>query len=223
MIVSFILSLSIISCGNAKQNFSDEKIEKAVALKLQEIDNNYSDETLKALSIILRGNFSFENQINIQNINQNSKYENIAKQTKNCVLKNNNGSIIKISLNLQKDYRWLKIIKKNELLEFALKNNINLANLSDIQIEKENDKVLGIKIANKYFDYANLSEEFNLESNLIEDISQTKSEIIIKGKNKGFYDNFDIYKSEELSNNNYNFEQILKYFFNNLKISKKSC
>ena len=101
-------------------------------------------------------------------------------------------------------------------MEFALKNNINLTNLSTIEPIKENDKVIGLKIGNKYFEYEDLANHFGLESNLIENITENKKEIVIKGKNNNLKNYFDIKKSEQLSNDNHNYYDILTIFFDDL-------
>jgi hypothetical protein len=130
--------------------------------------------------------------------------------------KNNN--LIEISLIDSDEYRWQKIIKKSKILEFASKHKISLTNISDIK-PYENEKVSGLNIGGKIFDYKMLITEFGLESNNIEKIETTKTEVIIQGKNKGLFDNFSTHKSEQLSNDNYNYKDILKIFFNDLKIN----
>lgn len=221
ILIVCIFAIGLISCSKTPQkNICNDNINNLVAIELEKIDNNYSDETLKALSVIVRTNLIINN-VNAENKLASEKYQNIANLTKNETLKNNNNNYIEISINQnEEEYHWQKNLKKSKILEFALKNKINLTNISDIDPIIENDKVVGLNIANKYFDYNILAKEFGLESNVIENIENNKSEIIIKGKNKGFYDSFNIKKSEQLSNNNYNYKDILNSFFNDLKINK---
>ena len=143
----------------------------------------------------------------------------IAQKTKNEVIMDKNNNLIEISLVDNDEYRWQKAIKKSKILEFALKHKINLSNISDIKPVYENEKVKGLEIGGKLFDYQMLITEFGLESNTIEKIETTKTEVIIQGKNKGLFDNFSTYKSEQLSNDNHNYKDILKVFFNDFKIS----
>lgn len=213
----FLLCFSACSKQTVK-NDNNININEIVAIKLEEMDKGYSDETLKALSVILRTNLTINNS-NTSNATPKEKYLNISKTTRNQVLKNQNNNLIEISLSDNNEYSWQKTIKKSKLLEFAFKNKINLTSISEVEPIIDNGKVVGLNIGKKYFEYETLSKEFGLESNTIENIESNKKEIIIKGKNKGFYNNFDINKSEQLSNDNYNYEQILKTFFNDLKIN----
>ncbi len=219
LIILSILYIGLIGCSEpAKKSPLKEDLNKIVAIKLEEIDKNYSDETLKALSVILRTNHIINNEEVVVN-NPNPKYLEIAKNTNNEVIKDKNNNLIEISLIESDEYHWQKTIKKSKILEFALKHKINLTNISDIKPVFENEKVKGINIGGKFFDYQMLITEFGLESNTIENIETTKTEVIIKGKNKGDFDNFSTHKSEQLSNDNYNYKDILKTFFNDLKIN----
>ena len=219
ILLSCLFVFNFISCSNdLSKNSLNKNINNTIAVQLENLDKNYSIETLKALSIILRTN-NIINNTDIKNKRASDKYLSIAKQTQNKVIKDSDNNLIEISLDNSEEYHWQKTIKKSLILEFALKNNINLSNISKIDPILDNDKVVGINIGNKYFDYNSLSKEFGLESNVIENIETTKKDIIIKGKNKGFYGNFSIEESEQLSNDNYNYKDILKTFFNDLKIN----
>ncbi len=212
-----IFILGFVACSKSQTRVvSSLDLNKMVACELEKIDKKYSDETLKALSVIIRTNITINNKQ--YNGEPKEKYLTLANETKNKVLKNNNNNLIEINLENNNEYTWQKNIKKSKLLEFALKNNINLSNISNIEPVLDSKKVKGLNIGNKYFDYETLAKEFELESNEIEKIEENKKEIVIKGKNKGFYGHFDFEKSEQLSNDNYSFEKILKIFFNDLKI-----
>ena len=71
----------------------------------------------------------------------------------NTILKTENNNLIEISLIESDEYHWQKTIKKSKILEFALKHKINLTNISDIKPVFENEKVKGINIGGKFFDY----------------------------------------------------------------------
>lgn len=213
-----------VSCKNIeKVEVNHDKINMQIAYSLQKMDENYSDETLKAISVVLRNNIlinnsDFDNQENID-----EKYIAIAESTNNYVLKNDNDELIELSFENNENYTWQKNIKKSELLEFALKNNISLTNISSFEPVYENEKIIGIKLGKKYFDYQTLAKEFNLQSNQITNISSQKNEFLITGKNKGFYGFFDVKKSEKLSKNNLNFKDILSEIFSDLNLKKISC
>lgn len=226
VIISICLCLIFLgACKNITPTNTYENIENEVAIELEKLDNNYSDETLKALSVVVRTNLYLNNTNTLLDKNQstNDKYKIIANQTKSKILKNNKGNIIEIPLSSNSDYKWQKNIKKSKLLEFALKNNISLTSIKNITPDIKNNKIVGLNIGNKYFDYLELAKEFNLESNQIENISESVSEIIIQGKSKGFENYFDLEKAQQLSNNNYIFEEILKYFFENFELLNFKC
>lgn len=219
IILLSILYIGLIGCSTTTQKSTQKTdINKMVAVQLEDIDKNYSNETLKALSVILRTN-QIINNIETTEKTPSEKYLEIVNTTKNEILKDKNNNLVEISLNNNSEYHWQKNIKKSKILEFALKNKIKLTNISDFEPVFENEKVKGINIGGKFFDYQMLITEFGLESNTIENIETTKSEVIIKGKNKGIFDNFDTCKSEQLSNDNHNYKDILKIFFNDLKIN----
>lgn len=227
-IICFISILSIfifVGCKNIEINeVKQDDLTIQIASKLQNLDNNYNEETLKAMSVVLRNNILINNEkYEAKQEKIEEKYLLIAESTKNLVLKNDNNDIIEISFENNENYTWQKNIKKSEILEFALKNKISLANISSVEPVTENDKVIGLKIGKKFIDYKQLADEFCLQSNQITNISSNKSEIIITGKNKGFYNYFDIYKAEKLSNNNYNFKEILADFFDNLFLKNFEC
>lgn len=214
-----LLLLFFVSCQKIPIQEDISDLESSVAYELMQLDEDFSDETLKAMSVVIRTNLCIDNS-KISSHDASEKYVNITKVTSGEVLKNTKGNLVEISFNSSDNYRWQKVIKKSELLEFALKNNVSLSNLKKIKPDIKNEKILGLEIAEKYFDYSDLAEEFGLESDCIENISQTKNEIIISGKNKGFYGFFDTKKAEQLSNNNYFYANILKDFFDNLRVTK---
>lgn len=218
----FVLTICICllfpACKNIKKASSQYNIENAVAVELEKMDDNFSDETLKAMSVVIRTNLLI-NPIETQK-KATEKYKKLTLATKDLVLKNNKNNLVEISFEDNNDYLWKKTIKKSEILNFALQNNINLSSISNIEPVWDNNKVLGLKIGEKFFDYELLKTQFGLESNEITNISQTKSDIIINGKNKGMFRFFDTYKAEQLSNNNQIFDEILNDFFNNLKLIK---
>lgn len=213
-----VLTFSFVACGKLEKTKQPENLDYSIASKLESMDNNYSDETLKAMAVILRNNLKVKQDYTFTN-NPSEKYLKIVKTTNNKVLRDSNKDLIEISFDNTNEYEWQKVIKKSEILDFALRNNLKLTNLSDIEPVLEDEKVIGLNIANKYFDYYTLAKQFNLSSNNIINIYSNKSDIIINGKGYVFFNHFDIIKSEELSNNNYNYRQILEYFFNDLTLS----
>lgn len=223
-IFSFIM-IFCVSCKNIEEvEVSHDKIDLQIAYLLQKMDENYTNETLKAISVVLRNNTIINNNSSSdfeEDINQ--KYKDIAQSTNNLVLKNENDDLIELSFKNNENYTWQKNIKKSELLEFALKNNISLSSISSVEPVSENEKIVGLKIGKKYFDYQTLAKHFDLQSNQITNISSQKDEILISGKNKGFYGYFDTQKSENLSKNNKNYKEILAEIFESLKLENYHC
>lgn len=221
VILGFIL-MFFVACGKLEKQTNLSNLETMVASELEQINQNspagnLSDETLKALSVTIRTNLKI-NQASQAKTNASERFVNIAKQTEGQVLKNKNGNLVETSLENNEDYAWQKSIKKSELLEFASKNNISLTSLASTKPVTENGRVVGLRVGGKYFNYETLAKEFNLESNIIEKISENKNEIIINGRNKGFQNHFDLEKSEQLSNDNCNYLQILSEFFSDFNV-----
>lgn len=206
----------MVGCNNNKSNI--QNLENSVAAELQSIDEGYDDETLKALSVILRTNLSLKKDNKLYSKKINPKYTKIAKSTKNETLKNDNNEIVEISLENTDSYHWQKIINKSEILDYAYKNNISLTNISSFEPVYENNKIKQINIAGKTFDYKTLAKEFNLESNEIENFEIKNSSVIITGKKQGFYDYFDFEKSKKLSKEGKNYQDILSENFSELHI-----
>lgn len=207
-----LILMFFVACEKIEKQES-VNVDTMVAQELEKLDNGYSDETLKAMAVIIRTNLIVDGETKINKMQPNEKYLLLTKSTDYKQLKNKNGSLVKISFEDSPDYTWQKNIKKSDILEFALKNNVSLTSLSNIEPVMENKKIIALKIGNKSFDYNTLAEHFGLESNIIEKISTNSTEIIIKGKNKGFNNSFDIETSEQLSNNNHNYLEILNIIF----------
>lgn len=217
MVVLSLIMMIFVGCGKLEKQES-VNVDDFVAQELEKIDNNYSDETLKAMSVIIRTNMIVDNETLNNKTKPSEKYRNLTKATSYKILKDKNNNLIKTSFENSPDYTWQKNIKKSDVLEFALKNNISLTNISNVEPVFENDKIKALKIGNKTFDYSELASQFGLESNNIEKITTNKTEIIVKGKNKGFVNSFDIKTSEQLSNNNHNYLEILNHFFDDFSV-----
>lgn len=217
MVVLSLIMMIFVGCGKLEKQES-VNVDDFVAQKLEKIDNNYSDETLKAMSVIIRTNMIVDNETLNNKTKPSEKYKNLTNTTSYKTLKDKNNNLIKTSFENSPDYTWQKNIKKSDVLEFALKNNISLTNISNVEPVFENDKIKALKIGNKTFDYSELASQFGLESNNIEKITTNKTEIIVKGKNKGFVNSFDIKTSEQLSNNNHNYLEILNHFFDDFSV-----
>lgn len=215
-----IFLVSLTACSNNKQEVSNaSNLEDIVSYELEQLDKeqNLDNETLKSLSVIIRTNHILNNDLDNQNLHSSTKYKTIANQTKNETLKiNGNLEFISISSN---NYTWKKIIQKDKLLTYAFNNNISLSNLTSIEPIYNQNRVKIINIGGKEFDFKNLANEFDLESNKITNIQTNNKEIIIYGEDKGFNESFDVKKASTLSNEGKNYKEILENLYNNSTIS----
>ena len=232
----------LCSCSNDTENKASN-MDHTITNEILEINNvnNLSDETIKALSVIIRTqknnntnntdnvdkNINNENNTNISfdkenpSINNDTvnneelkdKILNLVKQTnKETILIDNNKNINYVD-NLE-NYQWKKNIKKSDILNFLSKNNISLNNVSNFEpYFTDDNKLSHIKVGGKNISYDELKSNFNLNSSTITKIDNNFSSITIYGN--GFDDEiFDINNANNLSKNNYNYEQLLKHFFN---------
>lgn len=218
-IIVVLLIFLTSGCSKTTNVSNATNLEDVVAYELQQIDNtqSFDDETLKSLSVIIRTNTILNNDFQDKNYTPSQRYKDIVNETKNQTLKiNGNAEFIDISTQ---DYEWKKSIKKDKLLEFAYLNNISLSNLSNIEPIYKEDKIEKINIAGNSFDYKNLAENFDLESNDITNIETTNKEVVIYGKNKGFYNKFDYNESKNLSKQGKNYKEILNNLYPNFEIN----
>ena len=218
-IIVVLLIFLTSGCSKTTNVSNATNLEDVVAYELEQIDNtqNFDDETLKSLSVIIRTNTILNNDFQDKNYTPSQRYKDIVNETKNQTLKiNGNAEFIDISTQ---NYEWKKSIKKDKLLEFAYLNNISLSNLSNIEPIYKEDKIEKINIAGNSFDYKNLAENFDLESNDITNIETTNKEVVIYGKNKGFYNKFDYNESKNLSKQGKNYKEILNNLYPNFEIN----
>ena len=214
-LVLALFLITVTACSNNKQleisNASN--LEDAVAYELEQIDkeNNLDNETLKSLSIIIRTNLTLSGDFDNKNYSTSAKYIDLVNQTKNEILKiNGNPEFIDISSD---NYTWQKSIQKDKFLEYANNKNIALSNLSNIDPIYNDNIVEKLSVANKEFEYNELSKEFGLESNQITKIETTDKYIIIYGINKGLNKKFNINQASNLSNEGKNYKEIIKNLY----------
>lgn len=213
-----LLIFVFIGCSKTANVSNASNLEDVVAYELEQLDKeqNLDDETLKSLSVIIRTNHIINNDFQNNTFIPTDKYKNLTKQTLGQTIKiDGNTEFIDISTE---NYEWKKSIKKDELLEFALINNISLSNLSNIEPIYKNEKLDKINIGGNNFDYKNFANKFDLESNEITNIETNNKEIIIYGKNKGFNEKFDYNKALNLSKNGNNYKEILNNLYENSSI-----
>jgi len=184
-----------------------------VAAEISKIENieSYSDETIKTLSIIYRTNLKYKDDLNLSKIND--KILSLTKETNNLILSK------QISINTNPKI-WTEIINKSHILEFCKQNNINLANISDIQIiEDKNHNATTLNIASKEINFDKFALYFKIPSNKNISIENNTSFIKITGYGNQHNFEFDISYIEELAAKNYNYNKIFDIFGYDLIVS----
>ena len=227
LLITFICICLITgtSCKNTEDNTTKaQTMEYAVAYELSNIEDieKINDESAKALSIVIRTrlyyNKEYNNELqqNIENKNIDEKYLNIANQTSNMVLMDND-KLADVSYTYKEDEEWNTEIKKSEILTYMIKNRISLSNISDIEQIKNNDNELEyLVVGGKSIPFSTLKENFHLKSNKITSVKNNNSSILITGtteNNKNYFD----YKSFK-DKNDKNYREILKNSYNDYNI-----
>ncbi len=208
----FLCCFIFCACSSNKQSASADSLDKYVA---SEIEKNYDvssldDETLKALSVVVRTKAKNKN-VNIQkeyNIS-NKHILDIVNQTSGLVLKNYEEP--ELTEN-QESKDWCVSIKKYDLLKYLSENNISVSSISSIEPVFSDDKVVtGFIVGGKTILFEDLSNKFNIPSNNIKEISNNLTEIKIFGTTPNQEFNFE--KASQLSKNGMDFKEIINHFY----------
>ena len=207
----------LCSCSfKPKSNTSGDTLETKVACCLEKIEGveNYDDEILKTLSVIIRTNIINGNEGEDSSAPSSQKFLDIASSTKGEVLTLSKEQKINLCY-VPEDYTWKKEIKKSDLLSFLNKNNISLANIKNIEpVFDENKNFIELVVGGKHIGYEFLKKEFGLESSKITKIEKENNTIIIFGEGKDLDKlSFDICKAESLASSGKTYRQLLKHFF----------
>lgn len=205
-----------VACSKTGYEPTAQTVEHSVSQNLSNIEGieSFDDETIKALSVVVRTNIK-NNNLKQDNSNNeiNERILFLTKQTEGEILSNSDKIEIE---NIDDNYTWEKNIKKYELLKFLNKKNISLSNISNIEPSlDESGKLNSLNFGGKNIEFKELQEEFGLESNKITNIENNVSSITIYGKGKiqnSPY--FNIKKAQNLSNEGKNYKELLNHFFN---------
>lgn len=217
-----LLTVLVFSGCTKPQKFDNaQTLEHHVANNLENINNiqNVSDETIKALSVILRTNLmkndnNFSNT-SAKNYNEvHNKIYDISSQTKGEVLLNDN-KLADVEFSDNFSQSWETEIKKSALLNFLNKNNISLSNIKTINPNfDQSGNLINIDIAGKKIDYNVLKQEFNLKSNKITNIDNNLTSLKIYGENTKPENCFYIEEAEDLAKKGSNYKELLNHFYN---------
>ena len=171
LMFSFLL-IFMSSCSFNKNNNSNTGFGTLsdVSFVLNQFDNNNLSET---------DTKSVENEIqnNPEWINFLSSNNDTISDTKQT---NQNQGFYGSKLN------WKKRVNKSEFLSYLKANNLSVANLSDIELENdENSNTKNIKITNKNIDAKDFVKKFKFLSNRLIEIKSTQEDIEFSGNGFG--------------------------------------
>lgn len=193
-----------------------------VAYELEKIEGieNFDDETIKALSVILRTNLlKNETLPDLNTTTSNQRLVELASQTDGEILVEENSNSFEPFKITAEEVVWKKEIKKADILKYLKENNISLSNLSNIETEKQSDgRTKTLKVGGKGFDIKELINRFDIPSNNIYNIENKLSSIIIEGKEYGMTKNFVISEAQKEAKEGQNYKKILKNRYNNFNI-----
>lgn len=231
----FLCLICICFCGCSK-NTSKEiiaetqvskiDIDKIVAGEISNLENvnEIDDETIKALSVVVRTNLQNENLNNYEftenKINEN--IYNLVSETSGktiSLLNEEINSKIKIDYEPQEKQEWSKEIKKADILKFLKNNKISLTSISNIKPENnETGKTTGLNMNGKFIPIETLISEFDLPSNEITHIENKLMSVKVYGKGDQKDMVFNISEAKKLAENGYSYDKILKNQNNGFKI-----
>lgn len=221
-----LLSTALLCGCSKKENIVAGAADAMTICELEQIEGveNLSDETIKALSVIIRTNKQNENVKSFAYVPNNKRIADLVLKTSGETISMDNSSKIStvalfpVSSNVDNekiDYAlggdtWTVEIKKSKILSYLQQNNINLSNISDFKpLYSEDGLLTGIMLAGKTIPYETLRAEFGLKSNKITKISNSLTKIVVEGE---YVNTFLIEKAEALSLLGLDYNSILKSF-----------
>ena len=207
-----------IFCGCTPTSEKPETIitPKIVASVIESNINtqNLSDETIKALSVIVRTNL--KNGYNFKSESYSEPSERtikLAKLTDYEFLTDdtNQNQYISFGQKNQKQTFWKKEIKKSDILKFLTSQKIGLASLSNIEPEiNENGETESLVVGGKKIKFEILKNEFDLKSNKISNIETLSNSVIITGLMDCSEFDFNLLESENSSKKGDDYKNLIK-------------
>lgn len=236
LFLCLLLPISLCSCSKENTPLTANTLDHRCYEEITKIEGveNLSDESIKALSIIVRTNIQNQPQENLETNNneilldetQKTRIKSLINYTSNLTLKNinnannfdlsENNNIFNINYYLETNpnNQWKKEIKKYEILSFLDKQGISLANLSSLSFSGDDDgRVTELYVGGKTFPFKMFANQFHLESDKITNIKTSVSSIIIEGIGKGFVDEINLLTIESLSQDSKDYIDILSKLF----------
>ena len=190
----------LVGCTSINNNINPIDF---ISSEISKIDNieNYSDETIKTIAIILNNSDQLNN-LNNKPIINNDRIKNLIN---NYYSKRINK---KIKLNLS-NKEWSEKINKYEILEFLKTKNIQLANLNKLNISCEKDFAKKILFNSTEINFLDFAKYFKLQSNYKISLNNENNFIVISGIGNSFNFDYSIDDIEILSKTGLTFDKIL--------------
>lgn len=216
----FIISIftMFVFCGCAPTSEKTETLitPKLVASVIESNTNtqNLSDETIKALSVIVRTNLKNGYNLTSESYSEPSERTiKLAKLTDYEFLTDdtNQNQYISFGQKNPKQTFWKKEIQKSDILKFLTSQKLSLASLSNIEPEtNDNGETESLVVGGKKINFEILKNEFNLKSNKISNIENLSNSVIITGLMDCSEFDFNISESENLSKKGDDYKNLIK-------------
>lgn len=196
-----LLFISVIIFSSCSSNINSKN--DYVMNKIQNINNykNLNDETIKTLATIYR-NDSTDNNTQYD-IAEDEILLNLLNSTDYIKLDN------LVSINTDSS-SWENIINKNEILEFYKNQNIELSNITDIEIVSIDNFAKELVIADKSIDFILFANYFNLKSNKNIKVINNSTNLTFLGYGSGYNYDYELEEIEKMANNGLRYDEIIK-------------
>lgn len=213
------------ACKNETIPTQAVTMEQCIAYEISNMvsPEDYDDEVIKALSVIIRTDYVKNLETKPEKIESekiNSRVLELVTSTSGEVLFDGENLVSVSFLEDEINDTWTNEIKKADILRYMQNNGIYLSNISNINIIADEDgNLLSLNIAGKEIPYDSLSENFNLKSNKIKNIQEKTTSIVVTGQTE--FDKNCFYLSKfknSTQKNDKNYREILKNHFDGFEI-----
>lgn len=211
ILFSLLFLFPLVSCSKKETNISANEIVASQISNIENI-NSYSDETIKALSVLFRTKTKSQKKLTNKNIPE--RILNLVNLTKNETFSSDK---INSCIFYETSSDWTKEIKKSDLLKNLASNEIYLTSVSKIEPVNTNQiKTTSFDINEKNISFEELNNFYNFKSDYITGVEISKDSILISGKGCGLmFEGINLETSEELSYGGKNYTEILYNFDEN--------
>ena len=184
-------------------------MSEKIASEISSIENvnSLDDETIKALSLVIKSQASSVETYPTKEFDSpDPRILKLVKQVESESIPKRQ----KLTYEKTIEKSWSKSIKKHEILKFLALQGISLSSISSAKpIYDESGNLSSIEIGGKKINYSDIKEYFKLPSNKITNIENKLSEIIITGEGYISEDVFNISHADSLAKKGMNYREIL--------------